>query len=93
MQTSGDQRREKAKLYPRHCERSEAIHLSTCGAMDCFAALANDAPEIRTDQISYCNAAKPSTQPLLTGNGNSVGLSVLVQLACKLRNGVNVPAK
>jgi hypothetical protein len=26
MQTSGDQRREIAKLYPRHCERSEAIH-------------------------------------------------------------------
>jgi hypothetical protein len=40
MQTSGDQRREIAKLYQRHCERSEAIHLSTCGAMDCFASLA-----------------------------------------------------
>src|SRR6187399_2775357 len=40
MQTSGDRRREMAKLYPRHCERSEAIHLSTCRAMDCFAALA-----------------------------------------------------
>ena len=38
--TSGDQRREIAKLYQRHCERSEAIQLSTCGAMDCFAALA-----------------------------------------------------
>ena len=27
---------------PRHCEeqRDEAIQLSTCGAMDCFAALA-----------------------------------------------------
>jgi hypothetical protein len=24
----------------RHCERSEAIHISTSGAMDCFAALA-----------------------------------------------------
>ena len=40
MQTSGDQRREIAKLYRRHCERSEAIHLTTCRAMDCFAALA-----------------------------------------------------
>ena len=40
MQTSGDQRRESAKLYPRHCERSEAIHLSTGRAMDCVAALA-----------------------------------------------------
>ena len=29
MQTSGEMRREIAKLYPRHCERSEAIHLST----------------------------------------------------------------
>jgi hypothetical protein len=24
----------------RHCERSEAIHLSAYGAMDCFASLA-----------------------------------------------------
>jgi hypothetical protein len=40
MQTSGDQRREIAKTYPRHCERSEAIHLSACRAMDCFASLA-----------------------------------------------------
>jgi len=27
-----------ATLYPRHCERSEAIHLSACGEMDCFVA-------------------------------------------------------
>ncbi|HVQ67866.1 MAG TPA: hypothetical protein VMT08_10220, partial [Bradyrhizobium sp.] len=40
MQTSGDQRREIANLYQRHCERSEAIHFSTCRAMDCFAAFA-----------------------------------------------------
>jgi hypothetical protein len=40
MQTSGGPRREIAKLYPRHCERSEAIHLSACRAMDCVAALA-----------------------------------------------------
>src|SRR6266516_2635643 len=26
MQTSGAMRRENAKLYQRHCERSEAIH-------------------------------------------------------------------
>src|SRR5215203_526112 len=32
--------REGASSFSRHCERSEAIHLSTCGAMDCFAALA-----------------------------------------------------
>ena len=40
MQTSGAMRREIAKLYQRHCERSEAIHPSACRAMDCFAALA-----------------------------------------------------
>jgi len=40
MQASGAMRREKAKLYPRHCERSEAIHLSPCRGMDCFASLA-----------------------------------------------------
>jgi hypothetical protein len=40
MQTSGAMRREIAKLYQRHCERSEAIYLSACRAMDCFAALA-----------------------------------------------------
>jgi hypothetical protein len=27
-------------LRHRHCERSEAIHISTCCTMDCFAALA-----------------------------------------------------
>src|SRR5215208_5159499 len=32
--------REGASSFSCHCERSEAIHLSTCGAMDCFAALA-----------------------------------------------------
>src|SRR5437879_5905298 len=41
MQTSGDQRREIARLYPRHCERSEAIHCHLVyGKMDCFASLA-----------------------------------------------------
>ena len=29
-----------AAAYPRHCERSEAIHLSTCRGMDCFVASA-----------------------------------------------------
>ena len=27
-----------ATFYPHHCERSEAIHLSACGKMDCFVA-------------------------------------------------------
>jgi hypothetical protein len=29
-----------ATLCPRHCERSEAIHLSACGEMNCFVAFA-----------------------------------------------------
>src|SRR5450432_388943 len=44
MHSSGAARREIAKSYVelehRHCERSEAIHLSFRGKMDCFAALA-----------------------------------------------------
>jgi len=41
MQTSGAMRREIARLYPRHCERSEAIHCHLVyGKMDCFASLA-----------------------------------------------------
>ena len=41
MQTSGAMRREIAELYPRHCERSEAIHCHlTHGKMDCFAMTA-----------------------------------------------------
>jgi hypothetical protein len=40
MQTSGALRREIAKLYQRHCERSEAIHRCTCCTVDCFASLA-----------------------------------------------------
>src|SRR6266542_3442728 len=40
MQTSGEVRRENANLYPRHCERSEAIHLSPIRDVDCFASLA-----------------------------------------------------
>src|SRR5436190_20256062 len=40
MQTSGARRREKAKLFPRLCERSEAIHCHLArGKMDCFASL------------------------------------------------------
>jgi hypothetical protein len=32
--------RECKSSFSRHCERSEAIHLSACRAMDCFAPLA-----------------------------------------------------
>src|ERR1700688_1207237 len=34
------QPRPKRALQSRHCERSEAIHSSSCCTMDCFAALA-----------------------------------------------------
>ena len=57
MQASGDQRREIAKLYPRHCERSEAIHLSTCRAMDCFAALAMTFRELWTYREYHTGSA------------------------------------
>ena len=33
-----------AILHQRHCERSEAIHCSACGKMDCFAPLAMTVP-------------------------------------------------
>ena len=57
MQTSGVSRRENAKPHPpslrangsRECAPDdrlhEAIHLSACRAMDCFAALAMTARE------------------------------------------------
>jgi hypothetical protein len=48
LQTSGAMRREIAKLYPRHCERSEAIHRHRVyGKMDCFALLAMTVPWLR----------------------------------------------
>ena len=50
MQTSGDQRREKAKSYPRRCERSEAIHCHPMhGKMDCFASLAMTETDARRE--------------------------------------------
>ena len=46
MQTSGETCREIAKSYPRHCERSEAIHCHLMhGKMDCFASARNDGRE------------------------------------------------
>ena len=36
--------RRKKLCPPRHCERSEAIHASTCGAMDCFAEPVSRSP-------------------------------------------------
>jgi hypothetical protein len=60
-QTSGAMRREIAKVYPRHCERSEAIHTHfACEKMDCIAALAMTAPELGTTR----------NKSLLLMNGN-----------------------
>jgi len=38
-------------LRSRHCERSEAIHLSLLGDMDCFAALAMTAKVSMTAKV------------------------------------------
>jgi hypothetical protein len=38
-------RKRRNDTLRRHCERSEAIHLSACGAMDCFASLATTGRE------------------------------------------------
>jgi hypothetical protein len=52
-QTSGAMCREIAKVYPRHCERSAAIHTHfACGKKDCIAALAMTAPESGTTRNS-----------------------------------------
>ena len=57
MRTSGDQRpRECETVSTRHCERSEAIHLSPRRGVDCFAALA-----MTVDIISHSRGAlRPS---------------------------------
>src|SRR5215208_8187428 len=42
---------------------------------------------LRGPEAAFLRCSKPfARETLLTGNGNSAGLSVLVQLACKLRN-------
>src|SRR3954470_7928604 len=66
MQTSGDQRREIAKLYQRHCERSEAIHVSICGAIDCFAALAMTWREQAS--LVACTLKRPRRGPRSAGS-------------------------
>jgi hypothetical protein len=52
--------------YPRHCERSEAIHVTACGGMDCFVAFAprNDGGYSfafsRHDEPEVCKNLVPS---------------------------------
>ena len=48
----------RLEVPPRHCERSEAIHVSACGAMDCFVAVAprNDG-RIVGDMKIFCTGA------------------------------------
>ena len=116
MQTSGDQRRENTKLYPRHMRAprsNPSLRLPRHGLLRRArsdverAGFAPSQKSPRSDRLEgptaskttglptkksrnpngpnvvFCNATKSSTWPLLTGNGNSVGLSVLVHLACK----------
>ena len=76
MQTSGDQRREIAKLYRRHCERSEAIHLTTCRAMDCFAALAMTGERAGFAPRNDGENCSSSSYPAKAGDPVRRGLSV-----------------
>jgi hypothetical protein len=39
---------------PRHCERSEAIHVTACGGVDCFVASLLAMTRSRTAQQSHC---------------------------------------
>ena len=54
------------RTYPRHCERSEAIHVTACGGMDCFVAFAprNDGGYSfafsRHDEPEVCKNLVPS---------------------------------
>src|SRR5437763_487733 len=68
LQSSGEiAPRERACMHPRHCERSEAIHLSACRAMDCFVAtllamtvIDGFAQQLRTVAMSPGVATTPS---------------------------------
>ena len=74
--------------------------------MDCFASLAmtlrgRNVPDRPSSTVAggargcilRCSRSLSRRRTLLTGNGNSAGLSVLVQLACKLRNPRHAPEK
>ena len=67
MQNSGERCREKAKLYPRHCERSDAIHLFACCAMDCFWSLSSGAHS--RDPLARNDVERPQRTgcPVCTG--------------------------
>ena len=51
-------------MHPRHCERSEAIHLSTCRAVDCFAALAMTAEIAAAHSARHMHAGLLARIPL-----------------------------
>ena len=54
MQTSGKSCRENAKLFPRHCERSEAIHLSTRAEAWIACCARNDADMASRSRDMIC---------------------------------------
>jgi len=51
---------EATTLFPRHCERSEAIHSAASGKLDCFAALAMTAVGLRGLPHAWLATALPS---------------------------------
>ena len=58
--------RGNAKVCPRHCERSEAIHSSACGAMDCFVAVAPRNDDDGLFEIRIPNEQTAGTSPAMT---------------------------
>ena len=61
-----------AAAHLRHCERSEAIHVSIRSAMDCFAALAMTVDNERVDRFANCFGVER----------NRAGLSSILDLHC-----------
>jgi hypothetical protein len=87
MQTSDAMRREKAKLYPPSLRANGSAR--SAARWLAMTWIGRSVPARPPDGMEYCIFAVQQSfreGTLLTGNGNSDGLSVLVQLACKLRN-------
>ncbi len=62
------------QVHPRHCERSEAIQLSPCGDVDCFAAL------VMTARLS--SAISPPASP--QGSCRRLSRRSLVRWSCSI---------
>ena len=60
-----DRRHHRIELHKflrclRHCERSEAIHCSACGCMDCFVVVAPRNDVDRVGRRAFENAKRPA---------------------------------